>query len=329
MKNDGERYSLLIVDDAPTNIHALASLLKDEYRILVAPDGEKALQIARGEFPPDLILLDVQMPQMDGYEVCRRLKSGSPSNRIPVIFVTARNAAEDEELGFNLGAVDYISKPFHPAVVRARVRNQMNLKIRTDLLEELSLVDGLTGIFNRRYFDEHFEEEKKRMSHLHVSLSLIMMDIDNFKVYNDNYGHGAGDECLQQVARVLKGGVVRAGDFVARYGGEEFVALLVGTDDKEAMVVAERLRSAVESLEIVHGYSPIAQVVTLSLGVASFGPGDSPEKLATLLKRADQALYKAKKEGRNRSVFLENCDDSMSREKNRGTFSEQSKGGES
>ena len=154
--SDSDVRTILIVDDAPANIRALASLLKGEYRILVALNGEKALEIVRGESPPDLILLDIQMPGMDGYEVCRRLKSESPSNRIPVIFVTAKSGADEEELGFNLGAADYIIKPFYPAVVRARVRNHMNLKIRTDLLEELSLVDGLTGVFNRRYFDEHF-----------------------------------------------------------------------------------------------------------------------------------------------------------------------------
>ncbi len=308
MSKEEARRTILIVDDAPANIQALGSLLKDEYRILVARHGEKALQIARGNFPPDLILLDIQMPDMDGYEVCRRLKSESPLNRIPVIFVTAKSGADEEELGFSLGAVDYISKPFHPAVVRARVRNQMNLKIRTDLLEELSLVDGLTGIFNRRYFDEHFEEEKERALRRGEPLSVIMMDIDNFKAYNDNYGHGAGDECLQQVARALRSNLSRSGDFVARYGGEEFVALLPGTGETGAMTVAERLRQGVEFLKIPHAYSPIAKVVTISLGVASSEAGASEEDRSHLLKRADQALYTSKREGRNRSTFVENLE---------------------
>jgi diguanylate cyclase (GGDEF)-like protein len=308
MSKEEARRTILIVDDAPANIQALGSLLKDEYRILVARHGEKALQIAREDSPPDLILLDIQMPDMDGYEVCRRLKSESPLNRIPVIFVTAKSGADEEELGFSLGAVDYISKPFHPAVVRARVRNQMNLKIRTDLLEELSLVDGLTGIFNRRYFDEHFEEEKNRALRREEPLSVIMMDIDNFKAYNDNYGHGAGDECLQQVARALRSNLSRSGDFVARYGGEEFVALLPGMGGTGVMTVAERLRHGVESLKISHAYSPTAKVVTISLGVASSEAGASEEDRSQLLKRADQALYRSKREGRNRSTFLENLE---------------------
>ncbi len=306
MKKNEEKRSILIVDDAPANIQALANLLKEEYRILVALHGEKALQIARGECPPDLILLDIQMPSMNGHEVCRRLKSEGSTNRIPVIFVTAKSGAEEEELGFSLGAVDYISKPFHPAVVRARVRNQMNLKIRTDLLEELSQIDGLTGIFNRRYFDEHFEEERKQALRRGEPLSVIMTDIDNFKAYNDNYGHGAGDECLRQVARALKGSLSRFGDFAARYGGEEFVALLPGTNGEGSMAVAERLRRGVELLAIPHGYSPTAGVVTISLGVASCEERALPEDVATLLARADQALYVSKESGRNRCTFLGN-----------------------
>ena len=223
-----------------------------------------------------------------------------------MIFVTAKSGADEEELGFNLGAADYITKPFHPAVVRVRVRNQMNLKIRTDLLEELSLVDGLTGAFNRRYFDEHFEEERRRAFRMEHPLSVIMMDIDNFKAYNDNYGHGAGDECLQRVARALREALPRSGDFVARYGGEEFVALLPCTGAEGALGVAERLRGVVESLGIPHAYSPTARVITISLGVASSEVFASAEEAAGLLKRADQALYRSKKEGRNRCTFLGN-----------------------
>jgi diguanylate cyclase (GGDEF)-like protein len=172
-----------------------------------------------------------------------------------------------EELGFNLGAADYIIKPFYPAVVRARVR--------------------------KRAF---------RMGH---PLSVIMMDIDNFKAYNDNYGHGAGDECLQRVARALRENLPRSGDFVARYGGEEFVALLPCTEGEGALQVAERLREVVVSLEIPHAYSPTAGVVTISLGVASSGALASPEEAAALLKRADQGLYRSKREGRNRCTLLE------------------------
>lgn len=311
-KFEHETQTVLIVDDEPTNVQALAGLLKDEFRIKVANNGEKALSLAGGEHQPDLILLDIQMPNMDGYEVCRRLKEDARTSEIPIIFVTARDAASDEEKGFLLGAVDYISRPFYPAIVRARVRTHLNLKRKTDLLEEISMRDGLTGSPNRRYFDDLFGKELLRAQREKQVLSVIMMDIDRFKDFNDNYGHGSGDDALRKVAKVLSEGVERPGDVVARYGGEEFVALLPRTDATGAAALAERFRASVEALAVPHEYSSVASVVTLSLGVATAcgeerkapdGEVESgDEKLSgdTLLKRADEALYAAKREGRNR-----------------------------
>ncbi len=300
MKSEIKKQTILIVDDQPTNVQALANLLKKDYRIQVASNGQKALEIARSQDAPDMMLLDIQMPGIDGYEVCRQLKSDPLTSKIRIIFVTGRDSVSDEEKGFKLGAVDYISKPFYPVIVRARVRTHMSLKLKTDLLEQISMLDGLTGIPNRRYFDEQFAKESGRAIREKQPLSVIMMDIDHFKGYNDNYGHGAGDECLQRVARTLAESLTRSADMIARYGGEEFVALLPGTDSAGAMEVAERLRSAVEALGMTHEHSSAAKVVTLSLGVSTLKPPS--QEASTLLKRADEALYRAKSDGRNRSV---------------------------
>jgi len=199
-----ERATVLIVDDQPANLMILSRLLKDDYRVLVANNAAKAMEIAQGDNPPVLILLDIEMPGMDGYDLCRELKEDERTSGIAVIFVTARDAAEDEEMGFRLGAVDYISKPYHPAIVRARVRNHVNLKIRTDMLEKLSNRDGLTNIPNRRYFEERLEGEWARAWRSGQPLSVVMMDIDHFKLFNDHYGHGAGDDCLRRVARIVR-----------------------------------------------------------------------------------------------------------------------------
>ncbi|MFO7803928.1 MAG: diguanylate cyclase [Desulfovermiculus sp.] len=294
-----EKQAVLIVDDQPANIHVLGKLIKDDYKILAATSGAKALEIANSENKPDLILLDIMMPEMDGYEVCRRLKANERTNSIPVIFVTARDSPEDEEMGLNLGAVDYISKPFRPTIVRVRVKNHMNLKIKTDMLEKLSLQDGLTNIPNRRFFTQSLDREWARAMRNSLPLSLVMMDIDNFKPYNDNYGHGAGDECLQRVARALNNPLKRPMDLVARYGGEEFVALLPETDVQGAMHAAQGMRAAVEALAIPHEYSQTASVVTMSMGVATHAPNTPQEDAEGLLKAADRALYRSKEKGRN------------------------------
>lgn len=302
MNNDDLRQTILVVDDESANIQALGNLLKDTYRIRVANSGEKALAMLKdaSRTQPDLILLDIQMQGIDGYEVCRRLKEDPSTSSIAIVFVTARDAVSDEEYGLNLGAVDYIAKPFTPAIVRARVNTHMRLKRKTDLLEQHALLDGLTGVPNRRHFDGLFAEEMRRCLRDGVPLSLIMMDIDDFKGFNDNFGHGAGDQCVQRVAYALSGAVSRAGDRICRYGGDEFVALLPNTDATGARGLAEHLRAAVEALAIGHEYSSAAPVVTLSLGTATFDPVRDSEGALSLLRQADEALYAAKKAGRNR-----------------------------
>ncbi|WPL18732.1 Bacteriophytochrome cph2 [Thiorhodovibrio winogradskyi] len=293
-----QQASILIVDDVPANIQLLAEALKSEYRIRVANHGSKALEIARSDQPPDLILLDIMMPGMDGYEVCQKLKSDPATSAIPIVFVTAKTSVDDEAYGLDLGAVDYIPKPFHLPVVRARVKTHINLKLKTDLLEELALIDGLTYIPNRRRFDQLLEQEWLRARREQHWLALVMLDVDHFKAYNDNYGHGAGDDCLREVANAIKNSLQRPGDAIARYGGEEFVLLLPNTDQAGARATAERARAAVFTRNLPHAHSDTADRVTVSLGVAATQPDSN--KPNALLKAADNALYEAKRSGRNR-----------------------------
>jgi diguanylate cyclase (GGDEF)-like protein len=300
LSDEKNKSLLLIVDDTPTNLHVLGSALQGEYRVKIATNGATALELAaHPESRPDLILLDVMMPGMDGYEVCRRLKENPATMNIPIIFVTAKNEIVNEEQGLKLGAVDYIVKPFHLAIVLARVRNHINLKIRTDLLESLAMLDGLTGIPNRRRFDLTLEDEWRRACRDQHAVSILMADIDYFKLYNDCYGHAAGDFCLKTVAQTLQSCLARAGDLIARYGGEEFVAILPGVNTEGARLIAEAWCASVESLSLPHEQSLTAPIVTLSVGYATCIPREGMLP-AQLQEQADRSLYCAKHEGRNR-----------------------------
>jgi diguanylate cyclase (GGDEF)-like protein len=299
MKQETQKPLVLIVDDTPTNIQILAESLAADYRIRVAAGGRAALEVVERQGAPDLILLDVMMPGMDGYEVCRRLKENPKTSNVPVIFVTAMNEAADEERGLRIGAVDYITKPFCLPVVKARLQNHIKLKLMTDVLEAMAWLDGLTGIPNRRRFDEVLEIEWKRALRAGTMLSVIMADVDYFKNYNDRYGHDAGDVCLKRVASALAAAVTRPADLVARYGGEEFVLLAPETDVDGARTLAEQLRSKVGSLCLPHEYSDVAPCVTVSVGYASAAPYRL-SSAALLLHEADAMLYYAKRLGRNR-----------------------------
>ncbi|CAO3417767.1 diguanylate cyclase domain-containing protein [Azospirillum doebereinerae] len=292
------RPKILVVDDIPSNVHVLSRILKDDYDIYFATDGEKALELVQRRLP-DLVLLDIMMPGMDGYEVCSRIKADPATNDIPVIFISAKSEVEDETRGLEVGAIDFITKPISPPIVKARVRNHLLLKRQADLLRSLSFLDGLTGIANRRRFDETMEREWRRCARIQQPVSLVILDVDHFKAYNDHYGHQSGDECLRAVAEVLAERMKRPCDLVARYGGEEFICLLPETENSGAAQVAEWLRAAVADCGIPHAKSPVASCVTISLGVATMVPGSSrtPDQLA---QAADQLLYQAKRAGRNR-----------------------------
>ena len=292
------RPRILIVDDVPSNVHVLSRILRDHYDIYFATSGDKALELVQAR-RPDLVLLDIMMPGMDGFEVCTRIKESPVSADIPVIFISARGEVEDETRGLEVGAIDFITKPISPPIVQARVRNHILLKRQADLLRQLSFLDGLTGIPNRRRFDEVMTMEWRRCGRSRLPLSVIMLDVDHFKAFNDHYGHQAGDDCLRIVSRVLAEQVQRPGDLVARFGGEEFVCLLPETDAEGAARVAERLRTSVVAELIPHAASPVTGHVTISLGyAAAIPPTDQPP--AMLLDHADRALYAAKREGRNR-----------------------------
>jgi len=293
-----EKQKLLLVDDIPENLELLHRMLKGQYDLIDAINGKEALNLASSQ-KPDLILLDVMMPEMDGFEVCRLLKMNPSLKDIPVIFLTALNDELSEIIGFEAGAVDYITKPFKPQIVKIRVRTHLELKMFREKYKRISLLDGLTGIPNRRAFNECFNREWGRAQRNKSELSLIMVDIDYFKKYNDTFGHLGGDDCLKNVAEILASSNVRPGDFFARYGGEEFASILPETGPEGAAVTALRMLSDVSSTAIPHPASPVAPVVTISLGVATIipSPGIFSE---TLIGMADQMLFKAKEEGRNR-----------------------------
>jgi diguanylate cyclase (GGDEF)-like protein len=237
---------------------------------------------------------------MDGFETCQRLKAMANMVEVPIIFVTAKIGHETETLAFEAGAVDFINKPVNPDVVRARVRTHLKLKFQADLLRNLAQTDGLTGVANRRNFDETLQKEWQRCRRSGLPLSLIYVDVDYFKAYNDCYGHQMGDVCLQAIAHVLMNNLRRPPDLVARYGGEEFVCLLPETPLSGAITKAHMLEKAVRALDMVHQNSAVADVVTISLGVATVRPASGTGSTDTLLSLADQMLYQAKRTGRGR-----------------------------
>lgn len=300
MRNSRERPVVLVVDDEPSNIEILADTLGSDNDVIFATSGEEALSVAIAE-APDLVLLDVSMPGMDGYAVCAALKSDPRTRSAPVIFVTARSDEADEARGFAVGAVDYVVKPLRPALVRARVKSQVELKQLRDALERLALVDGLTGVWNRRRFDDYLAQEWRRGQRESASLALVLIDIDHFKAFNDTYGHQEGDRCLKSVAQALASAVKRPADMLARYGGEEFACILPGTGVSGAVQLAEQMRDAVSTLATPHRKSSVGPIVSASMGVAAMEP-TSERSPANLVRLADECLYAAKAAGRNRVV---------------------------
>ena len=294
------RPRLLVVDDQPINIQVLYQAFCADHQVIMATGGEQALALCTAQ-QPDLVLLDVVMPGMDGHEVCRRLKADKATSDIPVIFVTAHNDEAAETLGLELGAVDFIPKPINPKIVRARVRTHLTLKAQSDVLRQWVYIDGLTGVFNRRHFDERLAAEWARAARAGAALSVVLLDVDFFKRYNDRYSHQAGDDCLRRVATALKTALRRPADLAARYGGEEFACLLPDTALPGAMVVAQQLGMAVQSLQIEHADSAAAAVVTVSLGVCSVTAGCIGASASALLREADAQLYIAKSSGRNQA----------------------------
>ncbi len=291
---------LLIAEDEPNNIRILMGLFEDDFEVIIAMDGLQALGRAQSA-RPDLILLDVMMPGMDGYEVCRHLKADPDTADIPVIFLTGLGDERAETEGLNAGAVDYVTKPIKPLIVRKRVSNHIAFKKARDRLALLAVTDGMTGLANRRRFDEVLDIECRRLRRkTSGSLSVILLDVDHFKKYNDTYGHVAGDACLRAVADVVQVSACRATDLAARYGGEEFACVLPETLRAGAADLAERVRIGVAGLNIPHEASATAGFVTVSIGVATVTSECDQMDIDTVVGTADTSLYLAKAGGRNR-----------------------------
>lgn len=314
---------ILLVDDDPSTLQLLSRMLANVGDLRFATSGEDALRLAR-ESAPDLILLDAEMPGMSGFEVCEALKADPTLADVPVIFVTSHSAPEFEVSGFGLGAADFIAKPVSRSLVLARVHVQLRLKRPSDALRRIAMVDALTDIANRRRFDEALALEWRRARRAGDPLALLMVDVDHFKLFNDRYGHPAGDACLRAVAQAVARASVRPADLVARYGGEEFVVLLPQTRRDGAEHVTRCLLDAVKALSIEHEASSTGAHVTVSVGIACYDeasdcwgawPADSrtadldePCCQADLVQAADHALYGAKQAGRARAMLLDICD---------------------
>ena len=292
---------ILIVDDSILQASKLKSILEEEYDITVAHSPEAGLNLAReGHF--SLILLDVVMPGMDGFTLLKKLQEEIITQNVPVILITSLADVQNEQTGLILGAVDYIIKPFNPLIVKARVNTHVKLYSYRKQIEYQSMTDQLTGVANRRQYDLHSVQKWKECLRLKLPFSVCMFDIDRFKLYNDTFGHPAGDKVIASVAKCVSSHLRRSTDFFARYGGEEFVALLVGDGSDKSFNHFKAVRQAVEDLHIPHDPS-VAPWVTVSVGGVTVVPNEDLH-YDSVLKMADTMLYDAKKEGRNRVVWV-------------------------
>jgi len=288
---------ILVVDDEKMNIISLAHFLKPQYEIIVAVDGASALEAAEKHLP-DIILLDIIMPDMNGFDVLVKLKDSAATMNIPVIFITGLNSAADEEKGLSLGAVDYITKPFNKTIVKARIKTHLKMVDYIHTIERLCMLDALTGLSNRRGFDTRMDVEWRRAYREKEPLGLIMLDIDNFKMYNDTHGHPQGDILLQTIAEVINKALKRSTDVASRWGGEEFMILLPNTDMEGTINIAEQIR-----LNIMGTTVPCANgastSITVSCGAVSIIPGEG-SSAASFVDEVDKLLYTAKKNGKNK-----------------------------
>lgn len=290
-QTQGSNATILLVDDEPSNIQLIAGYLKNDYHLKVATSGKQCLLLTSLDPKPDLIILDIDMPEMNGYDVCKKLKENIETSTIPVIFVTAMQAEEDEEKGLLLGAIDYLTKPVRPAILKARIVTHIQLKKQRDALVNMALKDQLTHLYNRYYLLETANQRVAKALRNQTSISILMMDIDHFKIINDTYGHASGDHTLKAFADLLMQ-ECRQEDIVSRFGGEEFLVFLDDCELSTASKIAERIRQRVEHLR------PDNINVSVSIGVAELK--NKQEIFSELVKRADDAMYEAKKMGRNR-----------------------------
>ena len=299
-----EMPHILVIDDDPFNHVLLAEGLGDEFELLFAKHWREVVEIVGHSPRLDLVILDVDMPEVDGFEVCWRLKDTEFGRELPLIFMTGVDDVESQIKGFSLGAVDYIMRPFALPVVRARLRTHVTLRRQTQLLQQLALMDGLTGIANRRCFDQHYHREWRRALRTGCPLGLALIDADHFKLFNDRCGHGAGDDCLRRIATLGREAMRRPGDLIARVGGEEFALLLPETEAAGVHCVVDKLREGIAA-RLQGQYRAtddgLRLPVTVSIGCGAIRP-DRLDDPADFLTRIDRRLYRAKSGGRNRVV---------------------------
>ena len=291
---------ILIIDDSPVQANFLSSILTEDYEVSVVNTAEEGLEQAKiGDY--SLILLDVIMPGIDGFQLLKMLQEEVVLRRTPVILITSLNDIQHEEQGLTLGAVDYITKPFHPGIVRARVNTHVKLFQYWTQIEREATVDQLTGVPNRRRYEDVSRKRWQDAIRLGSPISICMFDIDKFKVYNDTFGHPAGDKVIKAVAETAASKLRRGTDFFARYGGEEFVALILGGGSENDFAYLKKVRQAVEDLQIPHN-PEVSQWVTISIGGITVLPkvGSTYDMY---LKMADAMLYDAKRFGRNQVVW--------------------------
>ena len=304
---------VLVADDSLTNLMIVRKHIETAgHEVTAVEDGLQAVKMFN-ELKPDLVILDVMMPNMDGFEAATRIRALCDRQNIwiPIIFLSAMNQDEDLAKGIESGGDDYLTKPISRIVLNAKLKAMERIaQMRQELaqvnheLRQLSEVDGLTGIANRRRFNDYFEREFRRACRENSDLSLLILDVDNFKLFNDHYGHQAGDDCLQQIASEVAGKLKRPADLLARYGGEEFVAVLPNTPVGGAQFVANTLVKAVENLQIIHATSSTGPVVTISIGYATLNTRCVDNlNSKTFIEYADKALYQAKSSGRNQAEF--------------------------
>ncbi len=299
--NSERDFSILIVDDEKSNIDVLSGILRPHYKVYIAKSGTEAVKRAKAN-KPDLILLDIIMPEMDGFEVLSIMKEDDATRDIPIIFITGLNSVNDEERGFFLGAVDYITKPFNHSIVKARVKNHLQIVKQMRTIERLGLIDALTEIPNRRSFNSKLKSSWETAVKTNSPISLIAIDVDDFKKYNDKYGHPQGDALLFNIAQVMKKSLFRGTDFIARIGGEEFSVLLPNTDLQGAVEIAKRIHCNVNKTKICNSRDNTISSCTVSIGVSSFCP-DEDSEIKVLVERADELLYTAKANGKNRVCY--------------------------
>lgn len=304
-----KKPTILIVDDMAINIQILSNILKDEYQIKIATTGEKAIEIVSADNSIDLILLDIDMPVMDGYQVCNILKSQYNTRDIPIVFVTAIMGSESEEVGLHLGATDYIVKPFSYEIVRLRVRNQINLKLKNDLLAKFVMIDGLTHIPDRRAFDEKIGKSVSDYANNHQLLAVALFNLDYFSDYNDNYGHGNGDICLQKIANFLSSRHLENAEmFVARHNGGEFGVIIKGNiSTNQVRSELENIVKEVQAMGITHKFSDEYEVITVSAGAVILGSEHKHALLSLedVLSDVNKMLANAREHGRNQLCVTE------------------------